>query len=308
MSSRPAPSWPRAQRLVRWLCPALLVALLTACAPTAVTHVIGDPGLPPSDPALAAAEPFATTVDAGRLRSAFGCTVGYELHRPSEAAGDVTVVLAHGFLRSLATMRGWAEHFASHGVPTAVVSFCNSTPFDGRHDRTAADLRAVADAVRAPGGGVLYAGFSAGGLAALLAAANDPSGVAGDPGTIALLGLDAVDSGGGGRPSEGGPGLAAGAIGLTVPALFLAGEPSARNADANMLPIAARIASARVVRVPNATHCHFEDPTSPLCERLCGRVEPPEAADAIRATIRALATAWVLTESATSPVLQGGEG
>ena len=265
MSSRPAPSWPRAQRLVRWLCPALLVALLTACAPTAVTHVIGDPGLPPSDPALAAAEPFATTVDAGRLRSAFGCTVGYELHRPSEAAGDVTVVLAHGFLRSLATMRGWAEHFASHGVPTAVVSFCNSTPFDGRHDRTAADLRAVADAVRAPGGG-------------------------------------------GGRPSEGGPGLATGAIGLTVPALFLAGEPSARNADANMLPIAARIASARVVRVPNATHCHFEDPTSPLCERLCGRVEPPEAADAIRATIRALATAWVLTESATSPVLQGGEG
>lgn len=303
MSPRPDPSLPRAQRLARWLYPAharwlypaLLVALVTACAPTTVMRVMGDPGLPPSDPALATAGPFATTVEPGSLRSAFGCTVEYELHRPSVAAGRVTVVLAHGFLRSLASMRGWAEHFASHGVPTAVVGFCNSTPFDGRHDRNAADLRAVADAVRAPGGGVLYAGFSAGGLAALLAAYDDPGAVANDPGAVALLGLDAVDSGRGGRPGDGDQGLAGGATGLTVPALFLAAEPSSCNAGGNMLPIAAQIASARVVRVPNATHCHFEDPYAPLCERLCGRVEPPEAADAIRATIRALATAWVLT-------------
>jgi pimeloyl-ACP methyl ester carboxylesterase len=288
MRARPAPSRRRAHRPALWLCPALVVALLTSCAPTAVTRVTGDPGLPASDPTLATAGPFATTVDAGGLRSAFGCTVDYELHRPEGRASDVTVVLAHGFLRNLASMRGWAAHLASHGVPTAVVSFCNSTPFAGRHDRNATDLRAVADAVRAPGGGVLYAGFSAGGLAALLAAADDPA-------SVALLGLDAVDSGGGGRPSDGAPGLAANATGLAVPALFLAAEPSSCNADGNMLPVAAQIASAQVVRVPNATHCHFEDPYAPLCERLCGRVEPPEAADAIRATIRALATAWVLT-------------
>ncbi len=288
MNPRPAPSRPRAERMARWLCPALLVALLTSCAPTTITRVAGNPGLPPSDPALATAGPFTTTVESASLRSAFGCTVVYELHRPSVAAGSVTVVLAHGFLRSLASMRGWAEHLASHGVPTAVVGFCNSTPFDGRHDRNAADLRAVADAVRAPGGGVLYAGFSAGGLAALLAASDDA-------GAVTLLGLDAVDSGRGGRPGGGGQGLAAGATGLAIPALFLAAEPSSCNADGNLLPVAERIASATIVRVPNATHCHFEDPYAPLCERLCGRVEPPEAADAIRATIRALATAWVLT-------------
>ena len=260
-----------------WAAAAIVAALLAACAPAAVTHVTGDPGLPASDPALAVAGPFATTSERGGLRSAFGCSVAYELHRPAVGGGGVTVVLAHGFLRDLTTMRGWAAHLASHGVPTAVVSFCNSTPFAGRHDRNAADLRAVADAVRGPGGGVLYAGFSAGGLAALLAAADDPA-------AVALLGLDAVDSGG----------LAAGAVDLAVPALFLAAEPSACNADGNLLPTAERIAAASVVRIPNATHCHFEHPYAPACERLCGRVEPPEAADAIRATIRALATGWVL--------------
>ncbi len=279
---------PAARRGSPWGVALIAVALLAACAPAAITRVTGDPGLPASDPALAAPGPFATTSEPGSLRSAFGCTVEFELHRPTEGAGGVTVVLAHGFLRSLASMRGWAAHLASHGVPTAVVSFCNSTPFAGRHDRNAADLRAVADAVRAPGGGVLYAGFSAGGLAALLAAADDP-------GAVALLGLDAVDSGRGGRPGDGASGLASDAADLPVPALFLAAEPSACNADGNMLPVAARIASAAVVRVPNATHCHFEDPYAPACERLCGRVEPPAAADAIRATIRALATDWVLT-------------
>ena len=166
MTPRPTPPRPCAHRLAPWLCPALLTALLSACAPTIVTRVTGEPGLPPIEPARAARGPYATVVEPGRLRSAFGCTLRFELHRPAETTGRATVVLAHGFLRNLATMRGWAEHFASHGVPTAVVSFCNSTPFDGRHDRNAADLRTVADAVRAPGGGVLYAGFSAGGLAA----------------------------------------------------------------------------------------------------------------------------------------------
>ncbi|MFU8887739.1 MAG: hypothetical protein ACNA8N_03950, partial [Trueperaceae bacterium] len=144
-----APSRPHAPRPAPWLGPAVLVVVLTACAPAAVTRVTGNPGLPPSDPALATVGPFVAMVEPGSLRSAFGCTVDVELHRPDDGAGDVTVVLAHGFLRDLASMRGWAEHLASHGVPTAVVSFCNSSPFAGRHDRNAADLRAVADAVRA---------------------------------------------------------------------------------------------------------------------------------------------------------------
>jgi hypothetical protein len=119
-------------------------------------------------------------------------------------------------------MRGWAAHLSSHGVATAVVSLCNSTPFAGRHDRNAVDLRALADLLQPADGRVLYAGFSAGGLAALLAAADDPR-------TVAYLGLDAVDSGG----------LAARSTGLAAPALFLLAEAGACNAEGNMVPVAA---------------------------------------------------------------------
>jgi pimeloyl-ACP methyl ester carboxylesterase len=250
---------------------------LGACAPVAVRPAAADLPRPPSEPGLAVAGSFATTVAEGNLRSSFGCEVRYEVHLPEEWEGGITVMLAHGFLRDLRTMRGWAAHLSSHGVATAVVSFCNSTPFAGRHDRNAVDLRALADLLQPADGAVLYAGFSAGGLAALLAAADDPR-------TVAYLGLDAVDSGG----------LAARAAALAAPALFLLAEAGACNAESNMAPVAGAIAAARSVRIPYATHCHFEDPYAPLCERLCGRVEPSEAADAIRATIRSLATAWVL--------------
>jgi len=250
---------------------------LVACAPTAITTVGADRALPAFDAALARPGTASTVTVAGALGSSFGCELRYEVVEPVGWRGGVTVLLAHGFLRDLRTMRGWAEQWASHGVRTAVISFCNSTPFAGRHDRNAVDLRALADALQPTDGRVIYAGFSAGGLAALLAAADDPR-------TAAYLGLDAVDSGG----------LAARATGLDRPALFLSAEPGACNADANMLPTAAVIAPARVLRMPNATHCHFEEPYDALCERLCGRVEPAAAAEAIRTAIRALATAFVL--------------
>jgi dienelactone hydrolase len=260
---------------VRWGCVLLVTCLIVACAPATTTASTA--ALPPSDARLAVAGREGGSVRSGDVRSTFGCPLRYEVHEPHAWRGGATVVLAHGFLRSLETMRGWAAHFASHGVRTVVVSFCNSTPFAGRHDRNAIDLRAVADEVRRGGGGIVYAGFSAGGLAALLAAADDPA-------ALAYLGLDAVDSGG----------LATRASGWSGPSLFLAAEPSSCNAQGNMRGVQEVIARADVVLVPSATHCHFEDPYAPLCEVLCGRVSPPEAADAIRATIRSLATAFVL--------------
>jgi pimeloyl-ACP methyl ester carboxylesterase len=266
-----------ARRAWRWAPALAMVGVLAACAPAAVRSAPDDFALPASEPSLAVAGSFATVVAEGYLRSSFGCELRYELHLPAEWDGGTTVLLAHGFLRDLRTMRGWAAHLSSHGVATAVVSLCNSTPFAGRHDRNAVDLRALADLLQPADGAVLYAGFSAGGLAALLAAVDDPR-------TVAFLGLDAVDSGG----------LAARSTGLAAPALFLLAEPGACNAEGNMAPVAATIASARSIRIPFATHCHFEDPYALLCERLCGRVEPREAADAIRTTIRSLATAWVL--------------
>lgn len=259
---------------------ALLTALaLTACAPAPVTRALPGEGLPPHDARLALPGPHPASVGHGALRSAYGCELRFEVHTP-EGVDDrsrATLLLAHGFLRDLRHMRGWAAHLASHGVRTVVVSFCNSTPFDGRHDRNADDLRALAAVVAPDGAPVLYAGFSAGGLAAYLATASDAR-------AVAYLGLDTVDSGA----------LAASVAPPHVPALFLAAEPSRCNADGNVVPLAQGLPTAQLVPVRHATHCDFEHPTSRACERLCGRVEPPEAAAAIRGAVRALATAWVL--------------
>jgi len=251
---------------------------LFGCTPAATTFVDGTTALPVHAPRLALAGPANAEVAAGALTSAYGCELRYEDHRPRGWQRGPLVVLAHGFLRDLRSMRGWAEHFASHGVRTVVVDLCNATPFDGRHERNAVDLRAIAAQVAPEGGRILYAGFSAGGLAALLAAAADP-------GAVAYLGLDAVDSGG----------LAARATGLVVPALFLTAEPGSCNADGNLAATAAAISSARVVRIPNATHCDFEDPYDARCAWLCGRVQPEAAATALRAAVRALATDFVRT-------------
>lgn len=253
----------------------LLTLLLVACAPSSTIVLDVPPPLPEHRAVWATAGGSETRSERGELRSQHGCTVRFERHEPVGERAPREVVLAHGFLRNEASMRGWAEHFASHGVATTVVRFCNSTPLNGHHDRNADDLRAVADAV-APERGRIYAGFSAGGLAALLASAADPL-------ALGLLALDAVDSGG----------LAQGVQALTLPALVLLAEPAACNAEGNFEEVRARLPNATWTRVPAATHCHFESPYDARCEVLCGRVAPPEAAAAIRGAIVALATEFV---------------
>jgi pimeloyl-ACP methyl ester carboxylesterase len=174
-------------------------------------------------------------------------------------------------------MRGWAEATASYGVRAVAVSTCASTPIDGRHDANASDLRRVASAVAGENAPVAYAGFSAGGLASLLAAAGDPR-------ATGLLGLDAVDA----------SNLASAATDLAVPSTFLAGAPHPCNAEGNMLPVARAIDGATVVTIPFATHGDFERPTDPTVDRLCGSLEPRAERERIRTAIRSLAMAWVL--------------
>jgi hypothetical protein len=276
---------------------ALGALVLAACA-TAIRIPPDRPLTPPSGPLATLAEPGAVpvSIDSGEHPGAFGCTVAFEIYRPSSTRTETMVFLAHGFMRDMASMRGWAAHWSSHGVPVTVMSLCNSSWFAGHHDRNAVDMKALAHLLHE--GPALYAGFSAGGLAAYLAAVSDAR-------TTAYLGLDPVDS----------SGLAQGATAtLTYPSLLLVAEPSACNAENNMLESLSGVQGYSALRLRNTTHCHYENPYDPLCESVCGFVEPAEAQQTLLRVVRALASAWVLAQTlddeGLSPIsgMSGAEG
>jgi pimeloyl-ACP methyl ester carboxylesterase len=258
------------------LCAAVLA--LAGCATVVRVPLEKRPALPLPEEALTLTRPGpgAFTVQPGEFRGVSGCRVACEVYSPAEPRTGVLVVLAHGFFRDLRRMRGWASLWASHGVRTAVLSFCASTPFAGNHDKNAADMRRLAAALT--DGAVLYAGFSAGGLAAFLAAADDPR-------AVGCLGLDTVDSGGLASPA---------AARFDAPALFILSEPSDCNAGNNVIPSIPRRAGIGVLRVRNARHSHFEDPYDPCFESICGSVRPVKVSEDIILTVRAVATAWLL--------------
>lgn len=186
-----------------------------------------------------------------------------------------TVILAHGFTRTRATMTGHATTLAQDGYWVIVPDL----PYlmDSRDNAVA--LRDLMRQLQQGAAGVpldrfVLVGFSAGGLSALLAA--DAPGVAG------YIGLDPFD-----RP--GGVGLEA-ARKLAIPAFLLRGPAAACNAHS--------IAEPWVKALPNliedrqlatASHCDFEAPTDRICTFVCGDTNPQNQAtvsDFLRRSVR----------------------
>jgi pimeloyl-ACP methyl ester carboxylesterase len=221
-----------------------------------------------------AQESHLAPVETGAIESAHGCTVVYERYKPGRNAVSPEVILAHGFMRKLDNMRGWARHWQQQGIPTTLVSLCNSSWLNGHHQRNADDMQALRRELEMDA--VIYAGFSAGGLAAYLAAGQDAS-------AAGYLGLDSVDSGDLALST---------ASPLSVPAFFLTAEPSACNAQGNFKPIFERWSQYRVSHISGATHCHFEMPYDTRCGWICGRADA-EATRQIQSTIREQATDWL---------------
>lgn len=190
------------------------------------------------------------------------------------ATRPLVVILAHGFMRNLNAMRGWAEHWQSAGIATVITSFCNANLLNGHHQRNASDMIALREHLQL--GGVTYAGFSAGGLAAYLAALEDSN-------SRAYLGLDSVDSGKLARNES---------AALSIPALFLVAAPSACNARNNMTYTIAQH-DYKMSHIKGATHCHFEMPYDKRCAWLCGGTDEPETS-AIQRDIMDQATQFIV--------------
>jgi pimeloyl-ACP methyl ester carboxylesterase len=204
--------------------------------------------------------------------------MGYTITSPADIPDAPTVILAHGFQGNRGSMVDWATHYASWGLVVVTPDLCHATIIDADHAQNGADLVALAAHLElaAP----IYAGYSAGGLAAVLAAAQDPN-------ALALVGLDMVDSDGLG---------AAVAASIGVPAHDVTAEPAMCNSTANGVPVFAAIPEAQTLRIVEADHCDFQSPPDAFCGLCSAPNDAQDPAD-IAATIRGLTTAALLWRS-----------
>jgi len=236
---------------------------------------LGEPG-----PDFREAGPFATETSTASASLPSGCSMNYDRYTPVDADAPPTVILAHGFQGSRATMAVWAEHLAGWGLEVIAPDLCHATIFDADHAANGGDLVALAAqlGVATPA----YAGYSAGGLAAVLAAAQDGT-------TRALLGLDMVDSGGLGMSA---------APAIVAPAFDLIGDPSMCNESNNGHAVFNATADPRVLAVVAADHCDFQSPADALCGGLCGGGGAGAIDDAtIASTVVGMSTAFLLWRS-----------
>ena len=210
--------------------------------------------------------------------------LSYTVYTPDTTNDTPVVILGHGFLRGGEKMFGWAEHFASWGIKTVVPTLCHYNVFNGvDHEMNGQNMVELAAVVGATS--PIYAGQSAGGLAAVVAAAIDPT-------ALGVVGLDATDT-------AGVPGVADN-IGLnyvmnvTTPAFALVGEPSTCNSNNNGATMYQGISTSQIIRVTDSDHCDYESPTDWGCESFCLNEATTLSDDAIRPVIQQLATSALL--------------
>lgn len=259
MTAPPSPALPRRAVLSCLARASALLGRLLIAGFAAASCLACATAAPPSGPKVETVE-----------LSLGGRDTTIDLYRPAIDAKPGAVVLVHGFTRSRATMRGHAEALAHAGW----LAVAPDLPYvmDSRDNARA--LRDLVDWL-APGdrlaqtdpqsGGqpaaerVVLVGFSAGGLAALLAADT--------PRVVGYVGLDPFD-----RPSGVG---AEAARRLKVPAFLVRAPSSACNAFAIAAPWVQALPNLIEDRVIEAaSHCDFEAPTDWLCRIVCGRTDP----------------------------------
>lgn len=201
--------------------------------------------------------------------SSSGCHFRYRHYHPDQLRSQTTVILGHGFMRNQNTMVDLARALANQGIAVATLNFCNMRPWNGQHKKNAADMQDLARELGVDSD-VIYAGFSAGALAAVLAADNH---------TRAILALDLVDQ----------KSLGLNAISqLETPLIGIAGDNSSCNANGNGHALfAARdnLALSELQHQTGASHCEFESPSNWLCELACGDKDAETTATTTRTHI-----------------------
>jgi pimeloyl-ACP methyl ester carboxylesterase len=169
------------------------------------------------------------------------------------------VIVAHGFARRRHNMSGWGRYLAEEGF-LVVVPDLPAWSDHARNARFITQLRAHLCAGepwrrRIDASRVGLMGFSAGGLATLLSAADHPG-----PGI--WVGLDPVDRNGMGTKA---------APLVKCHAVVLTAEPSACNGHGNARSIIAALPQCEHFSIAEAVHVDAEWPTDRMAEAICGR-------------------------------------
>lgn len=200
-----------------------------------------------------------------------------DVYRPESRRAVAVVVLAHGFSRGRSTLAVLAFELADAGFAVVVPDL----PHLADHTANARFLGALATSIiqrTQPdldfgAQQVIFAGFSAGATASLVAAASSGE-------SLGWIGLDPVDARGVAREV---------AAGMREPAFVIRSPPSSCNASYNFGPALARLPKVVADRVESgASHCDFEAPTDAVCTLVCGAASV-ERQRAIRAAVVAAA-------------------
>ena len=143
--------------------------LLDTSEPVGTIEDTGDSSEPVILPDFIQAGPYDVSIR-GMAGMVTSCdSISYTVYTPQGIENPTTMVLGHGFARGADTMTGWAEHFSSWGIEVLLPTLCHYNVFTGvDHEMNGQNMKELAmihGAVK-----VIYAGHSAGGLAAIIGA------------------------------------------------------------------------------------------------------------------------------------------
>jgi len=192
-----------------------------------------------------------------------GKSVKVDFYLPRDSTSAPVVMIAHGFSRNRKTMAGWGGLLAQQGYISVVPDLPTWADHE-RNGRAVAELLAEVQSGNViqrpkPVGRAALVGFSAGGIATLLAAASNTN-------VSCWIGLDPV---GKGRET-----IQAAAF-LDISCFVLRAEPSRWNAKGNARQIFAALPGpAFSLEVNHASHVDAENPTSRAAEWACGKTDP----------------------------------
>jgi len=217
------------------------------------------------------------------------CNMDFTVYSPNIENPSI-VILGHGFARGPGTMTGWADHLASWGVKVLLPTLCHYNILAGvDHEKNGLNMVELGQAYGATE--VIYAGHSAGGLAAIIAGSLDNN-------NLGILGLDTTDT-------EGIPGVddfigQLYASGVTSTAFSVRGEPSSCNSEGNGLDLFEMMPNSYKAKVGEADHCDFEYPTNFGCEINCENSQASVSDVEIRSLVVTFGTSAILSLAGVS--------